>query len=72
MMVLLSVLLVGEIQLRIQIETQPLSEQRDAMLGAGGHRGDQLVGVQSVILLVHVVGGLRRLRDAAWELFDRK
>lgn len=66
LMILLSVLLISEIQLRVQVETQPLSEQRDTVFGAGRHRGDQLVGVQSVFLLVRVVDGLRRLRDAAW------
>lgn len=67
MMVLQSVLLIGEIQLRIQIETQPLGEQRDTLFSAGGHRGDQFVGVQSVFLFVRVPSGLRRLRDAAEE-----
>lgn len=39
------ILLARQIQLRIKIETQPLSEQRDTLLGAGGHRGDQLIGI---------------------------
>lgn len=71
MMVLRPVILAREIQRRVQVKTQPLSKQRDTLLSAGGHRGDQFVSVQGVFLFVRVLGWFRRFRDAAQE-FGRK
>ena len=66
---ILAVPAVGQVQLRIQIQTEPLREESYPLFRAGWHRRYELLGVQRVVLVLRRLGGLCRL-DGATRKFE--